>query len=169
MGIFSGGWSPLLTAASDVSSGNDGNYLWGFYVIFQVGECLALAALVALAALAHHALGGKARADGDGKPQALCGGNWKDALRAYGVPASTGIVIGTGFVCYFLTTSADVASSTSYALGSCCSLVSMAYSYFVFREYEHAPPSVVLPFKLAGACYAVAIFILALSEPVFCV
>ena len=85
------------------------------------------------------------------------------------MPASTGIVIGTGFVCYFLTTSADVASSTSYALGSCCSLVSMAYSYFVFREYEHAPPSVVLPFKLAGACYAVAIFILALSEPVFCV
>lgn len=170
VGIFSGGWSPLLEAAWDVrrTDDDDDDAVYGLYVIFQCGEFLMMAVL---AAVGYFYASSSANRWKPSSAEA-----WKQTttapptptLSVFAVPAATGLVIGSGFICYFLTTGAGVASSTSYALGSCCSLVSMAYSYFVFREYDGAPPSVVNAFRGAAGAYVIAIFFLALGGPVFC-
>lgn len=174
VGIFSGGWSPLLTAAADRLPSSDGQHvLWELYALFQLGEGLALLLLVlgrtavrgvyveGVSAFQPPALGELTRRL---KQTVALGLMHEDGL---GAPMATGIVIGSGFICYFLSTTAGVSSATSYALGSCCSLVAMAYSYFIFLEFKNANRARVTAFKAAFSAYAVAIILL-FSTPVLC-
>ena len=159
VGLFSGGWSPLLAYAETVRGGAPAGAL---HACTQVGVFLAVTAVAAGRAAA----GAKSRRppddfDDDG---ARCA-----ALRDHAaVPALTGALLAVGYTTYFAETAASASTAASYALGSCSSCVPMFYSYFVIREYVDAPPRKHRLFAAAALLYALAVLFLALSDSGMC-